>query len=129
MNKIKSKNDPFSMTNEESERFDKSKHLVEVIVEMPSEVHTNLLRVSKKKKSSVNELVKTAIHNFLYELEAMQEMEMHSIPKKVMVKIPQEMFAELVLIARELQYKKDTSVDGLISEAIRNELEAIQRRP
>ena len=128
MNKIK-KNDPFSMTNEESERFDKSKHLVEIIVEMPSEVHADLLRVSKKEKSSVNELVKTAIHNFLYELEAMQEMEMHSIPKKVMVKIPQEMFAELVLIARELQYKKDTSVDGLISEAIRNELEAIQRRP
>jgi len=128
MNKIK-KNDPFSMTNEESERFDKSKHLVEIIVEMPSEVHADLLRVSKKEKSSVNELVKTAIHNFLYELEAKQDAEMESIPKKVMVKIPQEMFAELVLIARELPRKKDTSVDELISEAVRNELEAIQRRP
>jgi predicted DNA-binding protein len=129
MNKIKSKNDPFSMTNEESGRFDKSKHLVEVAMEMPSKLRTDLLQVSKKKKGSINAFVKTAIHNFLYELEAKQDAEMESIPKKVLVKIPQEMFAELVLIAHELSRKKDTSVDELISEAVRNELEAIQRRP
>lgn len=123
--KVKSKDDPF-MTDTESIRLDKSKHLIEVIVEMPLGVHTELLDVAKKEKRSIDELAKTAVNNLFYEFHAKQDDAMCSITKEVMIKIPQEMFTDLVLMAK-FRDGKHVSADDIVTQAVENELAVIKK--
>ncbi len=123
--KVKSQDDPF-MTDTESIRLDKSKHLIEVIVEIPLGVHAELLEVAKKGKKSIDDLVKTAINNFFYEFHAKQNDAMCSILKGVMIKIPQEMFTDLVLMTK-FRDGKPVSADDIVTEAVENELAVIKK--